>query len=100
MFAPYRFKRTSFAHEREYRLMAAWFSETIPQESADSPVIQPPDVPPIFLRESVDLVELVESVRVSPDAPSWVLNIVERLTRRYDQSWPVTRSDLAIGPIY
>jgi len=100
IFAPYRFKRTSFAHEREYRLMGAWFFETTPQEPVESPVIQSPDVTPLFLRESVDLVELVESVRVSPDAPSWVLNVVERLTQRYGQSWPVTKSDLAIGPIY
>lgn len=99
--AAYRFKRSSFEHEREYRLIALWHPARRPDAASDAegPEAFAPDDPPVSLRVAIDLPSFIDEVRVSPEAPNWVFDVVQRLTVTYGQPWRVSKSDLATGPI-
>lgn len=101
LFSPYRYKRASFEHEHEFRLISSWFVKTVPKEPGSSEGIPvEPDFPPPFLREAVALETLIECVRVSPEAPDWVVDGITDVTAKYGYRWPVGKSDLASGPIF
>jgi hypothetical protein len=55
--------------------------------------------PPQFMRESVDLAILVESIFVSPDAPGWAASAVRSLVAEVLPSVSVPHSDLRSDPI-
>ena len=48
-------KRSSFSHESEYRLLAMWTPEVLETDEHGKAVRTEPDLPPLFLREPVDL---------------------------------------------
>ncbi|MGI5523050.1 hypothetical protein ACQEUX_19250 [Micromonospora sp. CA-259024] len=100
VFHPFLFKRRSFEHEREYRLLTMWSPKAIRVDENQTVVEAEPDTPPTGLREAVELAELVEAVFISPEAPGWFHQVVQRLVGDYGQSWTVLHSDLASGPIY
>jgi hypothetical protein len=101
LFSPYRYKRASFEHEHEFRLIAPWFVKTEPKApDSNEEIPVEPDAPPLVLREPVALEKLVESVRVSPTAPDWALEAIDDVTAKYGYKWPVGKSDLASGPIF
>lgn len=83
MLFPFIYKRLSFAHESEYRLLGMW----------------PEPEPPRFLREAVDLQKLIEAVYISPAAPDWMERVVDEVTRRYMPLVDVRKSDLAVDPV-
>ena len=68
--------------------------------SRTAAIRQEPDLPPLFLREHVDLDRLVEAVYVSPDAPDWVARVVREVTGKYMPCLDVRHSDLAADPVY
>jgi hypothetical protein len=100
MFLPYIHKRSSFSHEREYRLVAMWSPKVLEKDESNVAVRAEPDLPPLFLREAVDLERLVEAVYVSPDSPDWVARVVGEVTSKYMPSLSIRHSDLAADPIY
>ena len=100
MFSPYLHKRESFEFEREYRLLTMWFPQALMVDNQNTAGTTEPDLPPIFLREQVDLAVLIERVYVSPDAPAWVAGVVRDVTARYLPDVDVTHSDLASDPVY
>lgn len=101
---PFRFKRMSFAHEREYRLVAIWNpkAELRPggDPSNEADVVREPDVPPEGLKVAVQLDDLVQEVRVSPHSPTWHRDVIRRTCEKYERQWTVSQSDLAAGPIF
>ncbi len=88
IFFPCIHKRKSFAHESEYRLLAMWSPGQFEEE-----------MPPVFLRESVNLTSLIEAVHVSPDAPSWGAGVVTDVVHRYLPDTEVRQSDLGADPV-
>ncbi|MBO1030961.1 DUF2971 domain-containing protein [Tessaracoccus sp. SD287] len=100
LFLPYIHKRLSFAHEQEYRLLAMWSPKVLETDQNNTATLTEPDVPPVLLREAVDLDELIGSVYVSPDAPDWVAKVVSEVTRQYLPRLEVRHSDLAADPVF
>jgi hypothetical protein len=100
LFFPYVHKRLSFAHEQEYRLLAMWSPKVLEMDEHNAAVLSEPDNPPLFIRENVDLGLLLETVYVSPDAPSWVARVVANATEKYVDNVSVIQSDLAADPVY
>ncbi|HCU94024.1 MAG TPA: hypothetical protein DHU96_15380 [Actinobacteria bacterium] len=100
VFFPYVHKRSSFAHENEYRLLTLWTPDVLETDERGNGVRTEPDVPPLFLREAVDLDRLVEAVYVSPEAPGWVARVVGEVTGKYMPGLAIRHSDLAADPVY
>jgi hypothetical protein len=107
IFFPYVHKRLSFSHESEYRLLALWTPEALETDEDEDDgegegiaVRTEPDLPPLFLREPVDLGRLVEAVYVSPDAPNWVARVVGEVTGKYMPGLDIRHSDLGADPVY
>ena len=99
-FLPYIYKRSSFSHESEYRLLAMWSPEVLEVDEQNRAISHEPDLPPLFLREHVDLDRLVEAVCLSPDASDWVARVVREVTGKYMPRLDVRHSDLAADPVY
>jgi hypothetical protein len=99
LFLPYVHKRRSFAHESEYRLITAWSPKVLELDEHKAAVRTEPDTPPPFLRESVDLLSLIEAIYVSPDAPNWAARVVNDVVHRYVPGVGVTQSDLGADPV-
>lgn len=86
--SPFIYKRESFKHEKELRAIIhdlPWYSENGATISAE-------DIRKADLSEEVyepgrgvdiDLERLIESIRISPDSPSWVKRLVEDICERY-----------------
>lgn len=100
LFYPFLFKRRSFEHEREYRLLAHWSPKTLRADEHNTVIEAEPDIPPTGLRESVDLTELVDQIFVSPEASDWFHKVVQKLAEDYGHTWTVQHSELGIDPIY
>jgi hypothetical protein len=100
MFFPYVHKRSSFAHENEYRLLTLWTPDVLETDERGNAIRTEPEVPPLFLREAVDLDHLVEAVYVSPEAPGWVARVVGEVTGKYMPGLAIRHSDLAADPVY
>ncbi len=91
-------KRKSFEHERELRAVVS-----------DLPVKESPyeGSPFDYNRPVVDgvwrelkLEALLETVYVSPGAPTWFTEVVRSVLKRYDVSVPVKQSSLDEDPVY
>ncbi len=97
VFDAFMHKRDSYAHEREARLvMLTGQPVGEGNDEADSRRMEPePSVVPV----PVDLSMLVERVYVAPDAPAWIRESVEDLTRTYGFDFEVRQSDLDSDPI-
>ncbi|GAB3602501.1 hypothetical protein [Microbacterium aureliae] len=107
VFDAFLHKRESFSHEREVRLvmlaggdddeLGDELDDRNDEESDEGRPLTSVDEPVIPV--SVDLPTLVERVYVAPDAPSWITEVVEAVTRQYGLAYPVQQSDLASDPI-
>ena len=80
---PHFFKRNAFEHEREVR--AAIIDLQSPPEILGKPV-------------GVTLQPMIRAVRVSPRSPSWFLDLVQDVTRKYDLEVAVSVSLLESRP--
>lgn len=80
--APFLCKRTSFAHEREVRILV----------DRDSDGSEP------GVNIAVDLNKLIRAVYVNPRAPDWFREVVRRATERHDITAEVHQSSLAGAP--
>jgi DUF2971 family protein len=74
-------KRKSFEHEREYRL-------TLRLEEDEAKK----DIPGKFVPVALD--KLIERIYVSPTAPAWVAEVVQKAVQTYNLDVPVIQSDL------
>lgn len=96
LFAPLLFKRESFSHEREARLIHWSLEDGYDGEETIGPsALDGQNVLPV----SVDLDALVEDVFVAPDAPEWIEELVRKVVISYGRRFRVTQSDLRRDPI-
>lgn len=97
VFDAFLHKRESFSHEREVRLvMGTGLSGPHPTEEGNN-VDLGPEGP--VLPVAVELGRLIEAVYVAPDAPGWITQVVDSVTRQYGFDFSVRQSDLARDPI-
>jgi hypothetical protein len=99
VFDPFRYKRKSFEHEREVRLVY-WGDDLVPGRSGTpGPPIPrrssdyPPGVP-----MKVDLPSLIGKVFLAPDADAWLKPLIKRVLSKYRLEVDVVQSDLNVGP--
>lgn len=85
--APFRYKRKSFEHERELRAMV--FSDV---EDEKGNLIEPPSE--YGLSVKADLNTLVDEIYVSPTAAAWFFQLVGNLAQKYELDKPVIQSSL------
>lgn len=94
--APFMFKRLSFEHEQELRILkplgdlaALQSKPRVPHNTAGGELIR------------CDLKQLIEAVHVAPNAPAWFEELVQRVVDRYwGAAIPVKRSRLADSPLW
>lgn len=91
---PFTHKRRSFEHEREARAVV----QNLPIEGDAIAVGRSNTETGLYF--TVDPAQLIEAVYVAPTAPRWFGELVERLSGRYGQSYPVHRSSLDSEPVY
>jgi hypothetical protein len=87
MFNAFVYKRKSFEHEKEVRLLCP----------PSSPL---QDIPEAGIDIRVDLNALVEVVYLAPDSAPWLEALVSNVIRRYGFRFPVERSKLNEKPLY
>ena len=87
----FMWKRMSFSHENEFRALI--YAESTENRRrirrAARGVLVPISVP-----------DLIKSLYVSPTAPAWFGELVEKVLRRYGIQVPIERSDLSVRPTY
>lgn len=76
------YKRISFEHEREFRLLVVG-------QHGHEGILVP-----------VKLSDLIDSIYLSPTMPDWIEELVTRVVRRYGLTCPIVRSALNSGPDY
>lgn len=97
VYAPFFFKRQSFGHEGEVRLLF--------KDDVTTPILGHPGqfVQTGFhgpsIRVKVDLKKLIDAVYVAPESPKWIEELIRKLIARYGRDFPVFNSDLGIDPI-
>jgi hypothetical protein len=94
----YFHKRKSFEYEKEVRL----FSERIPiTVDSEGRKAYYPDVDNELpgVKVGVDLTRLVKRVHVSPTAPEWFRNLVEKTTAQFNFSFEIAQSSLYSDPL-
>lgn len=79
---PFMFKRNSFSHEKEVRLLVF-------DADGGSPVITVP----------VEIKRLINAVYIAPDAPGWFGTLIRNVVHRYGHDIDVRQSDLNSDPI-
>jgi hypothetical protein len=94
-FFPFMHKRKSFEHEREVRAVIH-----------ELPVTEDQRIPmgkrnTSFGRQvPIEPAVLIKNVYVAPTASDWFHDLVQRVSKRYGQSWPVQKSCLDAQPVY
>jgi hypothetical protein len=89
-------KQRSFEHERELRAMLLQFPLDEGGERPDY-VRQPSDT---GIAVPVDINVLIEGIAVAPQAPSWLLDVVTRVCKRYGVDATPTQSTMDATPLY
>lgn len=79
------YKRSSFSHENEFRLISF--------ESLETPYFEE-----YGGKVSCDLNQLIESIYIAPTSPGWFKDTVESVLKKYGINKPVIQSSLYDGP--
>ncbi|GLQ45678.1 DUF2971 domain-containing protein [Dyella lipolytica] len=92
---PFVYKRKSFEHERELRVV-------LPVFSAASPGREYFEVPTIDhgINVKVDLQVLIESVYIAPGTAKWFHDLVSSAITRYGHTFRIVQSELSQEPIW
>lgn len=108
---PFVHKRLQFDAEREVRLLAMWppkqwmvdaqgAAEAAHPDKTNVVGAVPPSITPIARPIAADLRMLLEDVVISRNAPTWFMELVGNVGRRYGLNITPRRSSLAAEPIW
>ena len=89
---PFLFKRLTFAHEQEMRLIIQ--DDSMQGDPRPSRFPKGGDYVPI------DVSRLIESIYISPYAPEWFTGVVQSIITKYGFGFPVHKSTLSDSPIH
>lgn len=90
LFVPFIYKRCAFEHEKEYRAVIAldssfnWRKEETPRGKYIS----------------LDIDTLIESIYLSPDSPSWYVDVVEGILEKFNIQKEIRVSSLKHEPLF
>jgi len=96
LFLLHTFKRSSFAHEREVRAMFVSMKHLAKTETIEYGM----RLKKLGELKPIDLNQLIDTVYVVPDSPSWYLDLLQKIARRYGLTKEVRRSSLLEDPVY
>ncbi len=94
---PAFFKRHSFEHEKEVRIVLADMEPHKYLANASAGHSPQADIGKTL---TVDLKDLVDRILINPLAPAWFAEIVEDITLRYNFNFPVAQSELLAQPTF
>lgn len=86
-FYPFIHKRLSFKHEQELRAIIKEIKPGVPNSESGRLI-------------KVNIQDLVEKIHIAPTAPSWFLDLVKNVTRKYGFDFAVDSSLLDTEPVY
>lgn len=91
-FSPFMYKRKSFEHEKEVRILNQDLSKigTLPSELEKIEGI----------KVEVNMHKLIKKIHVSPNSTTWFYNLVKEITEKYEIRVEVKKSDLYNPLIY
>lgn len=100
-FRKYFHKRSSFAHEREFRLLIIYDTESLGNVMIPWPTFEEfCALTPTGLSVPSDLNQLISVVHIAPTAPDWFFESIQEMTKRLGYGFEVKRSSLISGPIF
>lgn len=95
--SPFMHKRKSFEHEKELRALI-WTAEDRKNLVGYPPQNIYRDLTGLYV--SVDLALLINHIYVTPTAPSWTVELLRSVVKKYGLEAKVIHSDLASAPLY
>ena len=96
VFSEYFHKRSAFSHEQELRLVSCHPPMPFTKENIALSVDSSDNG--IWVR--VDLSQLIQGIRTSPNSELWVVDLIRRVLTRFGLETPVERSDMDATPMY
>ena len=93
-FYPFTYKRKSFAHEKEVRAII----QELPSQGKDIAVGKNNSSNGVNI--DIDISNLIRKVYVSPTAPQWLVELTGEVSRKYEITVPVVKSDLYSSPVF
>lgn len=97
LLTPFLCKRKSFEHERELRCLI-WTPQHGKNTATDPAQNKYKDETGLYVPISLDA--LIQEVYVSPTAPSWLRDLVEKVVFKFGLKKPVVQSALSAVPVY
>ncbi len=97
MLGMYAYKRPSFSHEQEVRLIHKSFN-TDGMRTAENTIDY--RLSPWGKNFEVDLSNFIHKVVISPKSPSWFIDVVKDTTVKYGFNFPVEESEMNLRPTY
>ncbi|MGO9264054.1 MAG: DUF2971 domain-containing protein [Candidatus Binataceae bacterium] len=99
----FEYKRRAFEHESEVRVIITRYPQT--GFEGEMPRLSRPmdgqEFPERGYAVDIDLGQLINNVVISPSAPDWFFEVVQRLVVKYElREQLVTRSSLLADPVY
>ncbi len=95
-FSPMMHKRKSFEHEQELRILYS----KVPKDTQDMLLESDPNRISGGVQKEVDLSRMVDNIYVSPNAPSWLIELTNSVVDRYGYDFNVTSSTIGNDPIW
>ena len=95
---PLSYKRKSFEHEREFRLVA--IPSRPPSAPGRSPSWDPVDLPEHGVDVPIDVATMIESVYVAPTAKFWFRSAVIAVIKQFGFGFDIFHSSLYDDPVY
>jgi predicted component of viral defense system (DUF524 family) len=96
IFQPLVSKRKAFEYEREVRGIL-WANSKWPGEAE---FIKSVEQPTGLLVPVKNLQQVLEQIRIHPDAPLWLQQVIAAATEKYECATPTSPSPLGRGPIW
>lgn len=93
IFNPFLKKRKSFEHEKELRAITDLGTWNPGSQSAEERVEHGKYIP-------IDIHELIESVYLAPYSPDWIMDLIEKLIKRFEFPITVHSSKMNVMPLY
>lgn len=97
IFNPFLYKRKAFEHEKELRAILMKFA---PQEETMGKHILYVDPKWFGIHVKTDLNVLIDEIVVSPSVPSWFIDLVTSIVKKYELDKKVEQSELSKEPPY
>lgn len=99
-FQPYIYKRKSFEHERELRAVIARMKKVMNPDGKIVKTLDLSDIPQQGVNIPTKILDLIESIYVSPMCEKWFEDLIRSVLEKYDIKKTVIRSSLADDPIF